>query len=333
MNSQVNNIQNIVAVVIGRNEGQRLITCLDSLLGCVLHIVYVDSGSSDQSVQEAKNRNIGCVSLDMSIPFTAARARNEGVKYLLQHASGFKYIQFIDGDCEIDFLWIDKAHVFLNENTEYAAVCGRRRERYPQYSIYNQLCDIEWNTPIGDALACGGDALIRADAFQQVEGYREDLIAGEEPEMCFRLRRLAWKVYRLDAEMTLHDAAMTQFSQWWRRAKRAGYAYAGSCYLHGRSAEKFKVKQVMSIITWAFLMPVFIVLLSLQSFLFLFLFTIFPIQVFRLMIKEVPYLTSYKNSFFYALSNVVSKFPQFIGLMKFVVNNYQGRQATLIEYK
>jgi len=322
----------IGAVVIGRNEGQRLVTCLESLLNQVDYIVYVDSGSSDNSVYEAESRQVDCLSLDLSIPFTAARARNEGVAYLIDKYPTLKYIQFIDGDCELQPDWVNTAYDFLEKDPHYAVACGRRRERFPENSIYNQLCDIEWNTPVGDALACGGDALIRVDAFNQVEGYRDGLIAGEEPEMCFRLRAKAWKIRRLDAEMTLHDAAMTRFSQWWKRAKRAGHAYAESYFLHGRSAEKFRAKPVMSVVFWSVVLPVLLIALSIIDCRLVVTGLIYPAQVFRLSIKNKAFLNS-KLSFYYAVSNVLGKFPQVLGMMQFLFNKIKGQSGGLIEYK
>ena len=50
-----------------------------------------------------------------------------------------------------------------------------------------------------------------------VGGFNPAVIAGEEPELCVRLRQAGWKIHRLDAEMTLHDAAMTSWRQWWKR--------------------------------------------------------------------------------------------------------------------
>src|ERR1700733_8869724 len=64
-------------VVIGRNEGQRLITCLQSLSDATA-VIYVDSNSTDGSVKAAQDRNINIIELDLSVPFTAARARNAG---------------------------------------------------------------------------------------------------------------------------------------------------------------------------------------------------------------------------------------------------------------
>ena len=332
MNSSVKNFQ-IAAVVIGRNEGQRLITCLESLLGCVEHIIYVDSGSSDNSLQEAEKRSVICLSLDMNLPFTAARARNEGANYLIQKYHDLSAIQFIDGDCEICSGWMTKAKEFLVENSKYAVVCGRRRERFPEQSIYNELCDIEWDTPIGDTMACGGDALIRVDAYKQVNGYRDDLIAGEEPEMCFRLRREGWSIYRLNAEMTLHDAAMTNFSQWWNRAKRAGYAYASSFYLHGQSTEKFKRKETLSIIFWAGLIPVIIIVLSLINHYLLVAFSIYILQILKVFRKIKVKNERYLTQLYYSISVVLAKFPQFLGLIKFIKNKLQSKKEYLIEYK
>lgn len=323
----------IGAVVIGRNEGQRLVRCLESLLNSVDYVVYVDSGSSDKSVQEAERRGVECLSLDMNLPFTAARARNEGANYLLHKFPDLNAIQFIDGDCEVQPDWISKAQDFLEAKTEYAVVCGRRRERFPEQSIYNQLCDIEWNTPVGDAMACGGDALIRVSAFIQADGYKNCLIAGEEPEMCFRLRAQGWKIYRLDEEMTLHDAAITKVCQWWSRAKRAGYAYATLCYLHGYFEERFKVKEVFSIIIWACLIPVMVILLSLIDIRFIVLLILYLLQIIRVSTNYVGMQGNIKISPVYALSVVIAKFPQFLGIVKFVFDKVRGFDGKLIEYK
>src|SRR5262249_39178288 len=145
-----------------------------------------------------------------------------------------EYVQFIDGDCEIDPGWMDRARQELDARAEVAVVCGRRRERFPEASVYNRLADMEWNTPVGEAEACSGDSPMRAQAFRGVGGFRDDIVAGEEVELCKRLRDSGFKVLRLDAEMTRHDAAMTRFGQWWKRTVRTGYGLA-ACYRTTRS--------------------------------------------------------------------------------------------------
>lgn len=322
----------IGAVVIGRNEGERLRVCLESIRKQLKYVIYVDSGSTDSSVELAESLGVYVVNLDLNIPFTAARARNEGAKALLMLNPQTEFIQFVDGDCEMQTTWLDKASTFLQQSEDYAVVCGRRRERYPDASVFNQLCDIEWNTPVGDAKSCGGDALIRVKAFQQVNGYRESLIAGEEPEMCFRMRQEGWKIMRLDVEMSLHDAAMTKISQWWKRHKRAGHAYAESYFLHGNTEEKFRLKEVRSNLFWTALL--FVILgLSLWRPLFFLAITIYLIQIIRLTFQQRIKSGSVYKSLLIAVSNVFSKLPQTLGVLVFYRNVILGKKQRLIEYK
>ncbi|MBL1457682.1 MAG: glycosyltransferase family 2 protein [Methylophaga sp.] len=335
MKSSHNSIKNetsLGAVIIGRNEGERLIRCIQSLQ-TVQTLVYVDSGSTDKSVKAAAELGVNVIELDLSIAFSAARARNEGYRYLVELYPDMDYIQFVDGDCEVNSNWVNKAETFLKKNPDFAVVCGRRRERFPLNTPYNQLCDIEWDTPLGETKSCGGDAMIRVQSLREVSGYRDSLIAGEEPEMCFRLRQAGWKIMRLDAEMTLHDAAMTRFGQWWKRNKRAGHAYAESYDLHGRSAEKFRKAECRSIFLWAGLLPVLILLMSLWQPVLLMGFFIYPLQIARLSWRYRKRFNNLRLAVLYAGSNVVGKWPQLQGVAEFKINKKLGQRSHLIEYK
>lgn len=225
--------ESLGVVVIGRNEGERLRLCLDSVRHLASLIVYVDSGSTDHSRSMAARMGASVIELDLSSPFTAARARNQGAFHLLEQRPAIEYVLFVDGDCEVVPGWPEAGTRFLRDHPGCAVVCGRRRERFPRQTIYNRLCDQEWDTPIGETRQCGGDAMMRAHAFTSVNGYRDAMIAGEEPELCVRLRQKGWSIHRLDHEMTLHDAAITRFGQWWKRSMRAGHAYAEGAWLHG----------------------------------------------------------------------------------------------------
>ncbi|MDF1728363.1 MAG: glycosyltransferase, partial [Sulfitobacter sp.] len=246
---------NIAAVVIGRNEGARLVACLETLQGRVGQIVYVDSGSTDGSQAAARALGAEVLALDLSRPFTAARARNEGLARVDPQT---EFVQFLDGDCCLRKGWLEAASDFLAHRPEVAVVCGRRRERHPEASIYNRLIDREWDTPLGEARACGGDALMRAAALHEVGGYRDSLIAGEEPELCVRLRARGWKVWRLDREMTWHDAELTRLGQWWQRSKRAGHAFAEGAALHGAPPERHWVAETRRALLWGMALPVLI---------------------------------------------------------------------------
>lgn len=320
-------------VTIGRNEGQRLKNSLLSVLRKVDQIVYVDSGSTDGSVQLARSLGVSVVELDLSIPFTAARARNAGFYHLLQLNPEIEFVQFVDGDCEVVDGWIKTALKELQNQPNLAVVCGRRRERFPEASIYNLLCDIEWNTPIGETKACGGDAMMRVKAFQQVGGFNSSLIAGEEPELCVRLRQNNWNILRVDAEMTLHDAQMFKFAQWWKRNVRAGHAFAEGAAMHGGEPERHWVKESRSNWLWGLLVPILAILMAFVTHgSSLLLFLVYPILGFRIY-RYLQQQFSLKSAAFYALSCVLGKFPQVQGQLQFYLNRLLNKRSTLVEYK
>lgn len=320
----------VAAVVIGRNEGQRLVNCLKSIRADISQVVYVDSGSSDDSLANAAAANVPGLSLGDNLPFTAARARNLGAVYLNNLPVPPTYIQFIDGDCELQPFWLAKARVFLDRHPDYAVVCGRRRERFPEQSIFNRWCDLEWQTPLGDTKACGGDAFIRLSAFQQLSGYRAEMIAGEDPELCFRLRAAGWRIFRLDAEMTLHDAAILRVSQWFQRSRRGGYAYALGHYLHGRSPEHYWQKECISIAVWGLALPALIVIGVFFTPWSLALLWLYPLQIVRVAVKRND---AQDGKWLWASGIVLGKFPEALGMLGFYVSRLLRKNSRIIEYK
>ncbi len=321
-------------VAIGRNEGKRLRQCLQSVVGKVEKIVYVDSGSTDGSVDLARSLGAEVVILDLSLSFTAARARNEGFRRLLQLDANLEFVQFVDGDCEIVDGWLKQALDYLQQHSQVAVVCGRRRERYRDRSIFNRLCDLEWDTPVGEAKACGGDAMMRLSAFVQVEGYNSNIIAGEEPELCVRLRQQNWKIWRLDVEMTRHDAQITQFRQWWQRNVRSGHAYAEGAWLHGKPPERHSVKESRSIWFWGGILPVIAVGLAVfTSGLSFVLLLGYPLLGWRIYRYQRQRGREEKEALFYSLFCLLGKFPQFQGQLTFLMRRLLGKRTQLIEYK
>ncbi|MBS3936159.1 MAG: glycosyltransferase [Sulfuritalea sp.] len=319
------------AVVIGRNEGERLQRCLASLVAGVESVVYVDSGSTDGSPQTAREAGVDVVELDLTIPFTAARARNIGFERIGAMHPDIRLVQFVDGDCEVVPGWIDHAADYLAAHRSVGIVCGRRRERFPERSVYNFLCDREWDTPPGAAKSCGGDFMVRVEAFATVGGFRAGMIAGEEPELCVRLRAAGWGVRRLDREMTRHDAMMVRFGQWWTRALRGGHAFAEGAHLHGAPPERHWVQECRRILFWAALLPATI----LSAFLLIgpwvgLLLAIYPLQVVRLALRGAqPWRKNVVWSFFLVLSN----FPGLIGQLRFHARRIANARPQLIEYK
>jgi GT2 family glycosyltransferase len=322
--------EDIGLVCIGRNEGDRLVACLNSIELDAGNIVYVDSGSTDRSIEVAEGIGAHVVRLDLSRPFTAARARNEGFLALKALRPEVRLVQFVDGDCALAPGWLEAASAFLDRRDDVAVACGRRRERRPEASIYNYLCDLEWNTPVGEAAACGGDALMRVAAFDSVNGYRPDLIAGEEPELCLRLRERGWKIWRLDAEMTRHDAAMSRFRQWWLRTVRCGYAYANVYWLHRNAPLVIWKRETFRAVLWGGVLPAIILLGALVHPIFLLAGVIYLAQICRMALRDRP-VTS--RSWSRAVLSVVGKFAEFDGILKYIWRKRQQRAAELIEYK
>lgn len=328
-------LETVGIVVIGRNEGQRLRDSLSALCGLGFRdrTIYVDSGSTDDSVDFAHSINIEVLRLDMSVPFTAARARNEGFERLMKTCPETQYVQFVDGDCVIDSGWLDIASSFLQEHDNAAVVCGILIERNRYSTVYNRLCHLEWQKSPGEIRAAGGIFMVRAKTFAEFGGFDPAVIAAEDDELCLRLRRSGHKIFFLNDDMATHDAAMTRFSQWWKRAERAGYAYANGAYLHGRTDGHFK-REVRSIIAWGLFLPIVSTSLAWHtrgwSLCLLVGYAALIIRVYRFGRGRG---WDAADSRIYALFTVLAKFPHMIGLFRFHWRQLTKTQQTIIEYK
>jgi len=327
---------NIGVVVIGRNEGERLLRCFESFSLSADAIVYVDSGSTDGSVLLAQKMNIEVVELDTATPFSAARARNEGFAYLLKQYPATQYIQFIDGDCTMTPGWLQQAGKVLSENKQYAAVLGHLQERHPEATLYNRLCAMEWNSPAGELEnygALGGISMIRANVFQKLSGFNVKVIAGEDSELGVRMALNGYKVTKLDHPMAVHDANMHYFSQWWKRSVRSGHATGQRAFLNGKSAVRDCVKERKSILFWGISLPVFILLMLIPTSGLSLLLTggygVLGMRVYRFRRKQGD---SRSDTLLYSFSIVLSKFAEGIGLLKFLFNQSKGHYE-IIEYK
>lgn len=317
----------IGVVVIGRNEGARLRPCLDSITDRADWLVYVDSGSIDGSPEMVRKAGVDTLELDTSRPYTAARSRNAGYRHIREHLEDVEFVQFVDGDCIVECNWLATAAEFLASREDVALVCGRLRERFPEKTIYNLLCDMEWDLPTGETRSCGGNAFVRVKAFDRSGGFREDLIAGEEPELCMRLRDSGWKIWRLPREMALHDADMKKFTQFWTRSVRAGYTFAEGVHRLGRDC----IKERNRALIWGLGIPIFLIVAPffLGSIVLLGVL-VYPLQILRLAHK-VDF--GVVNSLVYAFFETLGKFPEMVGVLKYHLCLAIGKKSVLIEYK
>jgi len=322
-------------VIIGRNEGDRLKAGLKSLPETLGAIVYVDSGSTDDSVSFARSIGATVVELDMSAGFTAARARNCGFRELCKVLPDCKYAQFMDGDCSMAAKWIDTASSYLDANLSTTAVWGSRREVAADQSLFNAICDIEWNqaTP-GETRSFGGDVMMRRAALQEIDGYRDDVIAAEDDEVSIRLRANGGRIVRLKDPMTFHDASMTRFGQWWKRARRAGYAYALVSSMHGQAPEYYFRSDVRRTLIWGLLMPLLALSGAFIHFLIpLAVIALFMLRAFRTTTAIRPAGWSATASRAWGISCAISPLPQFHGLASYYLDRLRNKTPQIIEYK
>ena len=324
-------------VIIGRNEGARLVRCLASVAGFGGQVVYVDSGSTDGSVAAAEAAGAQVVELDLSTAFTAARARNAGMKALGLLPAGEtqtgsnppEFIQFVDGDCEVDPGWLRAGLMFLQTRPDVGVVSGRLRERHPEASPYNALCDAEWDSPVGESEICGGIAMMRSAALAETTLFDARMIAGEEPELCLRLRAKGWKIWRIGDEMALHDAAMMRFGQFWTRMRRGGFAFGLWSDMYGFKPVWPGATALRRTLIWAGLIPLVIVLAVLVFGLWgLAPALLYPVQIARFLRRQGG-----GADWRVATLNTIGKFAELQGFIEFYWRKILGRPAGLIEHK
>lgn len=314
-------------VIIGRNEGERLILCLESVLLAKVPCVYVDSQSKDKSVYESEQRQIRTVVLDHSAPINASRARNTGFDVLIEENPELEYVHFIDADCELDKDWLKYAIEELESSEDVAIVCGRLHEKYKYKNIYTRLCDMDWYIPPGEILACGGIFTMRRSVFNKMKGFNESLIAGADPELCFRVREAEYKIICLPVDMGTHDSNMKFFSQNWKRSIKTGYAYMSRMLLGGKS------QPVISAFIWGIVLPIFILLSIFIDIYFVLLSLVYPVQVLRIYLRSARQPFPAYSRVLYSIFCVLGKFSEFIGIMKFIFNVVLRLDQRIIEYK
>jgi GT2 family glycosyltransferase len=322
-------------VVIGRNEGDFLEAALKAVLGENRAIVYVDSGSTDDSLAIAKRLYVPIIELDPNRPFTAARAYNEGFDFLLQQYPYLPFVQFVDGDCIIQPAWLEAAYETLSHRPDVAVVCGHLREQHRDQSPYHVLMDIEWDRPIGEVDECAGNAMMRVASFQAVGGFNAPMMAGEEPELCLRLRQNGGKVLRIDVNAAMHDARISRFSQWWARSRREGNAYAEAAWLHGRGEEKHRLRHSLRVWLWGFVLPLVAVgAVGPSHGWSLLLGALYgPLWMGAFVRSQHEHRLTRQDAALYASFCILGKFPQFLGQLNFFWHLVQNKKGRLIEYR
>ena len=324
-------------VIIGRNEGERLVRCLHSVerirgVTGPVELIYVDSASTDGSPQVAAGQGAAVIALDGG-KCTAARARNAGWQRALA-----PYVLFLDGDTIVHPDFASAALTSLESDPSIAAVWGHRRELYPERSIYNRVADLDWIYAPGFTEFCGGDVLMRRGALAEVGGFDAGLIAGEEPELCRRLRARHYRINHIDVPMTLHDLGLTRLTQYWRHALRAGYAYADMSDRFRNSTDPMWVKEsrrnFKTGLFWIVWAAIGIAMVALAEWWALPWLALLPLLSARSGWKARAKAPEQKALLFlYGVHSQLQQVPILFGQLKYLNDRRLGKQRSLIEYK
>ncbi len=319
-------------VVIGRNEAARLRDALGSRPS-TMPTVYVDSASSDGSQDVARQLGVPVVELSTDKPLSAARARNSGMQYLLQHHPHLRYVQFLDGDARLVDGWLEAAHRELESDANVAVVVGTLSEEFPHTSIYNRLCQMEWKQPTGEIEFFAGIALVRVEAFTRAGGYNPALIAGEEPELSIRMRSLGYRIRKLPQPMAIHDANLLRFNQWWKRTVRSGHAIGQRFELNGAGPTRDCAQERRTTLVWGVMWPLLMLaalaLVGWPALILLLGYVWLGVRIWRF--RQDQMQDSQVDALYYAMFCVLAKLPQAWGLGLFYFRRRFKKPIHIIE--
>jgi GT2 family glycosyltransferase len=322
-------------VVIGRNEGPRLAGCLDSLSSLGAPVVYVDSQSTDRSVEIALARGAEVVEMPSEASPSAALARNLGAERLADLVDELKYVQFIDGDCLLNPDFTTAALAEMDGDASLAAVCGFRVESEPHRNIWHRIAHVEWQMgPVGDVPGFAGDVVVRKDAFEAVNGYDPSIIAGEEPELSLRMIAAGWRICRVDVVSTVHDIAMETAAEWWARSRRGGYGR--SLVAHRRwGIDRLHAERIGKDLLWGVVGPA-VALVSLPR-------TRIPLVLLagRYVVSALRAAAwiddarpvTVADRLAWGFSCTFSAVPAGIGALQYAAATMRGKSPALVEYK
>lgn len=321
----------LAIVVIGRNEGARLLKALKAALASdAACVVYVDSASTDKSAENARalDPRLTVEELDATLPLTPARGRNRGFEIVRSKLPNVTHVQFVDGDCVLTPGYIEAALSYFAEHADAGIVAGKLREEQRDRNVYHRLADMEWDGPVGDVESTGGIFMIRADVFEEAGGFDGSVAAGEELELAQRVRARGFRIVRIETEMARHDIDMARFVEWWQRSVRTGQSYSEGMFIQVGRGHKVHFKEVASILAYGAVLPGTATLLALPTLgLSLSLFATHLLLFRRVRKQRLARGDSPEDATLYATSVVLSKFANVRGMARFASRWARGELA------
>lgn len=198
----------LTVVIIGRNEEQFIAKSIRSALAVQpqlpsLEVIFVDSASTDRSVEIAKELPIRVLQLRPDWPLCVAAGRYTG----FLHSRG-RYILFLDGDAEVEAEWLVRAVEFMDQHPRYGAVAGVLDEEYVnpeglQMGGTKNVFGQDLTQSLIDCKALGGIAMYRRTAMEQAGTVNPHLPTGEDDELCMRIRNCGFQLARIEGRMAI----------------------------------------------------------------------------------------------------------------------------------
>ena len=199
----------ISIIIIGHNEGWRLTLCLKSILVIInkfrnfdFEIIYVDSNSTDDSIERTKIiQNIKVFKLEDNM--NAAIARNVGAK-----ESKGSVLYFVDGDMELNPDFLSFA---LNEKGEllYDLLTGHLDDFFYNYSHkFLESCPRTYTGEIPKDIQLlktnGGIFILKRDIWNLILGMNNKFKVNEDIDLSIRLSNKKIFTKRLPYLITKH---------------------------------------------------------------------------------------------------------------------------------
>ena len=206
MNASKQNSRSLAVVVIGRNEEKQIGRCLESVFKGIqdiegTQVLYVDSASTDTSVEKAGQFPVKIIQLQPDWFLSAAAGRYTGFYH-----SQSEFIFFIDGDSVLFKSWLKKGILFLKNNPDVAGVAGmvdeimQRQDGSLQKLLRNRYNQSEKVEPVR---TLGGIALYRRDILNQCGPFNPYITVDEERELALRIRKTGHQIVRIKETMAI----------------------------------------------------------------------------------------------------------------------------------
>lgn len=275
-------------IIIGRNEALTLEKTILSSIKALKNlkekksldgkITYVDSHSTDNSIEIAKKHYIDIITTNPCF-FTPAHARNTGI-----YQTKAPYIMFLDGDMELYDNWLIDGISFLEDKKNVAGVGGIRDDRYKedsgQWKELNNFYNVNQSSSIIKNKVGGAFLYKRPPPLLEVGGFEPENIE-EEFFLYLCLVEKNYTLYRINKPMMIHwDIKSSNYVNALKRYKSYGFGLFNGVFLRYATSNLFLLKKVCSFYSETIIYGVLILLLSIYLALFkLALFTPLYIQI------------------------------------------------------